>query len=984
MLPYYADFSPGTGRRPPRAAFTSDAGRLSLNGSWRFRLSPGPDRAPLDFLGGVPDGWREMPVPSHWVLQDTGDFPMYTNTPYPFPVDPPHVPGDNPVGDYLTTFDLPSGWRSDGSVLRFDGVDSSCQVWLNGEVLGTSKGSRLPAEFDAGALLRPSGNVLAVRVHRWSSGSYLEDQDMWWLPGIFRDVTLLERPAGGISDYFLQAGYNHRTGAGTLLLETDADAVLTVPELGVAAHPAGESLTIPAVEPWSAEVPRLYDGVLEAPGERVPVRIGFRTVEITGGVLTVNGRRILFRGVNRHEHDPDHGRAVSRETMRADVMLMKRHNINAVRTSHYPPHPYFLDLCDEFGLWVIDECDLETHGFHFTGWRGNPPDDPRWAPMMLDRMQRTVERDKNHPSIIMWSLGNESDHGVNFGELDAWTRARDPGRPLHYERDRSYRYSDVYSLMYTPVDEVERIGRREEAATTEDPLLDARRRAMPFILCEYAHAMGNGPGTLADYQRLFETYPRCQGGFIWEWIDHGIRQRTPDGREFFAYGGDFGELSHGGNFCIDGLVFPDRVPSPGLTEYKKVIEPVRITGSAGGSAGGPGRVTIANLLDFSDLAHLDFSWSLTDDGTEVATGPLAVPAIPAGQTAEVTVPDLPVPDSPAGEVWLTVRAVLTADQPWAPAGHEVAWAQFPVPADRRAPAPPPVGPSSAAAGSGPVVSGPVGLTLGPGVFDPLTGRLVRIGGLELDGPVLDLWRAPTDNDNGQGGRNSLTVPWRAAALDRIQHRVIETAVTGDSIVVRTRAGGTGTGTGLLATYRWTAVPGGLRLVLHVVPDGEWDCPLPRLGLRLAVPSALDRVRWFGTGPGESYPDSRQAARVGLFTADVAGMQTPYVMPQENGNRGDVRWAELTGEPAGTGTGDAHPGLRIEGAPTFGLTVRPWTTEDLERARHQTDLVPSPDRVYVNVDYGQSGLGTASCGPGVLPQYLLEAAERSFEVIFRPL
>ncbi|HSZ38342.1 MAG TPA: glycoside hydrolase family 2 TIM barrel-domain containing protein [Trebonia sp.] len=991
MLPYYADFSPGTGRRPPRAAFGSDAGRLTLNGSWRFRLSPGPDRAPVDFLDGEPGanggngGWRDMPVPSHWVLQDTGDFPMYTNTPYPFPVDPPHVPGDSPVGDYLTTFDLPAGWRADGSVLRFDGVDSCCQVWLNGEVLGTSKGSRLPAEFDAGARLRPTGNVLAVRVHRWSSGSYLEDQDMWWLPGIFRDVTLLERPADGIGDFFIQAGYDHQTGAGTLLLETDADAALTIPELGVTALPAGEPRAIPGVEPWSAEVPRLYDGVLEAPGERVPVRVGFRTVDISGGVLTVNGQRLLFRGVNRHEHDPDHGRAMSPETMRIDVMLMKRHNINAVRTSHYPPHPYFLDLCDELGLWVIDECDLETHGFHFTGWRGNPPDDPRWAPMMLDRMRRTVERDKNHPSIIMWSLGNESDHGVNFGELAAWTRNRDPGRPLHYERDRSYRYSDVYSLMYTPVDEVERIGRREEAATTDDPQLDARRRAMPFILCEYAHAMGNGPGTLADYQRAFETYPRCQGGFIWEWIDHGIRRRTPDGREFFAYGGDFGERTHGGNFCIDGLVFPDRVPSPGLTEYKKVIEPVRITGGWDG-------VTIANLHDFRDLAHLDFTWSLTDDGAEVAAGGLAVPAIPAGQTAEVKVPDLPVPGSPMGEVWLTVRAVLAADEPWAPAGHEVAWAQFPVPANRRAPAEPAV---RAAAVPGPAVPGPAvpgpadsgravaepgGLTLGPGVFDPLTGRLVRLGGLELDGPVLDLWRAPTDNDNGQGGRNSLTVPWRAAGLDRIQHRVIETAVTDDSILVRTRAAGAGTGTGLLATYRWTAVSGGLRLVLHVAPDGEWDCPLPRLGLRLAAPSALNRVRWFGTGPGESYPDSRQAARVGLFAADVAGMQTPYVMPQENGNRSDVRWAELTGEPGGA----EDPGLRIEGAPTFGLTVRPWTTEDLERARHQTDLVPSPDRIYVNVDYGQSGLGTGSCGPGVLPEYLLAADERSFEVIFRPL
>ncbi|MGD0556586.1 MAG: glycoside hydrolase family 2 TIM barrel-domain containing protein, partial [Streptosporangiaceae bacterium] len=646
--PYYADLTPGTGRREPRAAFGSDAARLDLNGNWRFRLSPSPPA--VDFLEGAPSaaGWRDIPVPSHWVLEGTADRPAYTNTPYPFPVDPPHVPDDNPTGDYVTVFDLPSGWRVADSVLRFEGVDSCFMVWLNGHCLGTSKGSRLPAEFDTGPMLKPAGNVLAVRVHRWSSGSYLEDQDMWWLPGIFRDVTLLSRPPHAVDDFFVRASYDHRTGGGTLTVSADVPAIVSVPELGIIRQPAGVPIGLSRVQPWSAEEPRLYDGVLATEGERVPLRIGFRTVAITDGVLTVNGRRILLRGVNRHEHHPERGRALDRETMLRDVLLMKRHNINAVRTSHYPPHPYFLELCDEYGLWVIDECDIETHGFHFTNWQGNPADDPRWAPMMLDRMRRMVERDKNHPSIIMWSLGNESGTGVNLGSLAEWARARDPGRPLHYERDPSYQHSDVYSLMYAPVDKVESIGRGDEHA------------GKPFLLCEYAHAMGNGPGSLADYQRLFETYRRCQGGFVWEWIDHGLLRDTGD----FGYGGDFGEQVHGGNFCIDGLVFPDRTPSPGLVEYKKVIEPVRISGD-----------TISNRYDFADISHLSFRWVLSEEGITVASGVLDVPDLAPGESAQVALPPLP---ATTGESWLTVSAVLARDLPWAPAGHEVAWGQVKV------------------------------------------------------------------------------------------------------------------------------------------------------------------------------------------------------------------------------------------------------------------------------------------------------------------
>ena len=499
---------------------------------------------------------------------------------------------------------------------------------------------------------------------------------MWWLPGIFRDVTLLARPV--IEDVFVHADYDHVTGSGTLRVDVDPTyARVLVPELGLELTP-GETVQIPRVEPWSAEVPRLYDAQVVAGGETVEVRIGFRTVAMIDGLLTINGQPLFFRGVNRHEHDPRRGRAISLETMRQDLVLMKQHNINAVRTAHYPPHPAFLDLCDELGLWVIDECDIETHGFIYTDWRGNPADDPDWAPMMLDRMRRMVERDKNHPSVIIWSLANESHRGRNFGVLAEWTRERDPARALFYERDRSYEFSDFYSLMYTPLDELERIGTRTEDVTVDDPELEARRRALPFILAEYAHAMGNGPGGLADYQRILERYPRLQGGFVWEWIDHGL---LLPGATDYVYGGHFGERVHGANFCIDGLLFPDRTPSPGLLEYKKVIEPVRITLAD--------NLIVHNLQTFGTLDHLEFLWVEEIDGVEVRAGRLDVPAAEAGAAVEVGLPVGPPweqapPDlttGVAGERWLTVRAVLAKDESWAAAGHEVAWAQFQLPTE---------------------------------------------------------------------------------------------------------------------------------------------------------------------------------------------------------------------------------------------------------------------------------------------------------------
>nr|WP_231114892.1 glycoside hydrolase family 2 TIM barrel-domain containing protein [Lentzea aerocolonigenes] len=539
-----------------------------------------------------------------------------------------------------------------------------------------------------------------------------------------------------------------------------------------------------------------------------------------------------------------------------------------------------------------------------------------------------VERDKNHPSIVMWSLGNESHTGRNLAAMAAWTRDRDPSRPVHYEGDHACEYVDVYSRMYASHAEVEQIGRE-------------RTHGIPFVLCEFAHAMGNGPGGMLEYRELFERYRTVQGGFIWEWIDHGLEV---DGH--YAYGGDFGETIHDGNFVIDGLVFPDRTPSPGLLEFAKVFEPVRITGTAGG-------IRVESFYDHVPLEHLRFEWVYEVDGVEVAAGSLAVPPVPAGEHA-----DLPVPEVPAaeGEGWLTVRARLANPTSWADAGHVIAWGQIAVAE------PEPVSPIGGVelVGVGDV------LWLGPGEFDTATGLLTRLGDHPVDGPRLDLWRAPTDNDRGSD--NPEEKAWRDAGLHRLQHRVIEVGVQETALVVRTRVAPPSRGFGMFADYRWTADGDRLRLQLSVTPDGEWPCTLPRLGLRMALQA--DTVEWFGAGPGEAYADSRQSVRIGQFQSTVDALQTPYVFPQENGNRTDTRRLRLGG-------------VQISGEPVFDFTARRWTSEDLDAARHTNELEPR-DRVYLNLDLAQHGLGTASCGPGVLPQYRLHAQKASFAITFQTL
>ncbi|MFE6068173.1 glycoside hydrolase family 2 TIM barrel-domain containing protein [Streptomyces sp. NPDC056525] len=967
-LPWYEDVSPGRGTLPPRAWYArSDAAVLSLNGDWAFRLSPTADAedesfAAPDFDAGA---WGTVAVPGHWVLQGKayggpaggrygdpagGEYggPVYTNVRYPFPVDAPRVPTENPTGDHLRRFDLPADWpAAGGAVLRLDGVESCARVWLNGVELGEFKGSRLAHEFAVGHLLEPRDNVLALRVHQWSSGSYLEDQDQWWLPGVFRDVTLLHRPEGAPGDFFTHASYDHVTGAGTLRVDCDVPGRVTVPELGLDLA-TGEAATVP-VEPWSAEVPRLYEAELAAGGERVPLRVGFRTVAVENGVLTVNGSRVLFRGVNRHEFHPERGRSLDLATMRQDVELMKRHNINAVRTSHYPPHPAFLDLCDTYGLWVIDEGDLETHGFAELAWEGNPVDDPRWTPALLDRAARLVERDKNHPSVVMWSLGNECGTGAGLTAMARWIRDRDPSRLVHYEGDHSCADTDVYSRMYPPHAEVDEIGRRAD----EGP--EARRR-LPFILCEYAHAMGNGPGGLADYQRLFETYERCQGGFVWEWIDHGLVHPVHG----YGYGGDFGEELHDGNFVCDGLLFPDRTPSPGLLEYKKVVEPVRI------ADGGAGTVLVTNGHDVSDLAHLAFTWAFLADGESLATGPLEVPALAAGASARIALPAPPAHPAGAETLW-TVRALLAHDTAWAPAGHEIAWGQIPAGAPARRVPLPTVHPARTADRT----------TLGPGVFDSRSGLLLALGSLPVTAaPRLDVWRAPTDNDEGAPWQpeDRHGPAWRALGLHRMRHRTDEVVADDGGLTVRSRVAPAASDVGLRTTYRWTSDGTALRLDVEVVPEGDWRVPLPRLGVRLGLPAVLDRAIWYGAGPGEAYPDTREAARLGRWEATVGALHTPYLRPQENGARIDTRWVELTSPTAG---------LRVEGDPVFAFTARRWTTERLDAAAHRGELVPG-DTLWLHLDHAQHGIGSQSCGPGVLPEHRLDAAPAAFSLAFTPL
>jgi beta-galactosidase len=1114
----------------------------SLDGTWKFKWAPNPAAA-AEIAGGKEpfydesfddSRWDDIQVPGNWQLQDPDrlhlwagrgqyDVPMYTNVQYPFPADaPPSVPHDNnPVGSYRRTFTVPPDWAGRRILLSFEGVDSAFYIWVNGRQVGYSQDSRLPAEFDVSSYVHPGDNVVAVQVYRWSDGSYLEDQDFWRLSGIYRGVTLYSVPPVHLYDWRVRTELDAEYQDATLhiqvhvknqdktrstctvkatLLNAENEAVFDRPLAGTvqidgqaeATLALEQKVTAPAK--WSAEYPNLYTLLLTLQDESGAVlevqscKVGFRQVEIKKGQIHVNGVPILIKGVNRHEHDPDTGHTVSVESMIQDILLMKQFNINAVRNCHYPDDPRWYDLCDRYGLYVMDEANIETHGI----W-DLPTRDPQWKTAFMERGMRMVQRDKNHPCIIIWSLGNESGYGPNHQALADWVHEHDPTRPVHYESATTWReYSgpqhaphiDIISTMYPPVDKI-----IEMAQTSGE--------TRPLIMCEYAHAMGNSPGNLQEYWDAVAAHPRLQGGYVWDWVDQGIRQETEQGEEWFAYGGDFGDEPNDGNFCINGLIFPDRTIHPSMWEYKKVLQPVQVRVVDARK----GQVEIVNRYHSADLSHLDISWQLGSGDQVLEKGRLSPLHTPAGGSETLHIPFSEPPLQPGAEYWLTLSFTLADDTPWASRGHEVAWEQFRVPFDV---------PSSLLQSVADMpkldytesetkvqVNGR-DFSL---VFDKQEGTLaaLRWQGAELitSGPRLNLWRAPTDNDANTWGDQKAALRWREAGLDRLREqtsgiRVERLAPQVVRITVQSVAsppkGAPATSVGwqqLLAQlarelvrfadhamlqklgqavgldydrlpgrvkesklrellsrieeqkripdllqalnqfiaagpaervpehfrqalaqyqgmshdelealfaphyearfaceYAYTIYGSGdIVIDTQIVPQGELP-PLPRIGLQMRLPGEYNSFTWYGRGPHETYADRKVGAQVGVYSGTVDEQYVPYIMPQENGNKTDVRWVALSDSG---GTGLLAIGLDSDSQEQLVLntSAHHFTAHDLAQARHTYELTRRED-ITLNLDYAQSGLGSASCGPGTLPQYLIQPRAVRYSIRLRPV
>ena len=1004
---------------------------LGLNGDWRFRLAPRPEATPATFPSVDFDDrdWASLPVPSNWTMHGY-DRPHYTNVRMPFGTPPPSVPDDNPTGLYRTRFRIPARWRDRRIVLHVGGAESVLYVWVNGAAVGMGKDSRLPQEFDLTPHVTPGDEaVLCCAVVRWSDASFVEDQDQWWMGGIHREVFLYCTARTWIDDVFAQAALDVDLRHGRLsvttklgFLDTPRDGwsvcamlfddagreVLPEPLRGpvkadTATHnpyrgPLGLvtlEVAVAAPAPWSSESPSLYTLVVslhdgDGPAaEATSCRLGFRRVELGDRELLINGKAVMIAGMNRHEHHPVRGKAITREDMIADIELMKRFNVNAVRTSHYPNAEDWYDLCDEYGLYLVDEANIEAHAYLHQICR-----DPRYATQFLERGLRMVERDKNHPSVIAWSLGNESGYGPNHDALAGWIRRCDPSRPLHYEGaiwgwDKSVRSgfgegpgapdggkaaSDLICPMYPAIDAL------VAWARDDDP---ADRR--PMILCEYSHAMGNSNGSLADYWDVFEAHHGLQGGFVWEWADHGILKHDAEGRPFMAYGGDFGDTPNDLNFCCDGIVGADRVPHPALHEFKKLAQPVDVVWEDEAA----GRLKVLNKRDFTDLSDLVGTWVLEADGEPVASGELPRLSTPPGASESVTLDLTPMAAAEEREMFLTLRFALAEATRWAPARHEVAWMQL----ERRRPA----GSSprsrsrrdAGAPGYPPeILEHADGVTIRAeafeAVFSAAAGRLAsltwRNHPVLTAGPRLQVWRGATDNDGIKGWTGQRRKPlgrWLAAGLDRpaflpASLTLAETAA-GPVVTIVQAIDCEAAEQAVVHTHSYAfAADGAVQVSNAFRVDPALD-DLPRLGVTLTLPDDFEGLEWFGRGLLDSYVDRHRAAAVGRWSGTVSGQYVPYVVPQEHGNKTGLRWLELTGEAAAV--------RFVPSAPCEGSATR-FTPDDLFAARHTPDLTPRTE-VIVNLDVRQRGLGTGSCGPDTLERYRVGAGDYALDFEIRP-
>lgn len=983
-----------------------------LNGDWKFYYSENPYDAPERFYEPAYscEEWDTLPVPSNWQLHGYG-VPLYSSSKYPFPVDPPFIPKINPTGCYSRTFIISDSWIGRAVILAFDGVDTAFHLWVNGAKVGFGQGSHNRMEFDITPYVCSGENKLAVRVYQWSTGTYLEDQDKWRLSGIFRDVYLLSVPIVHMVDVRIRTRLDefYREGslelAVTLMNRADgmveacglqADLLGPAQEriasstlAAIVPNPRTEAIIhaeLPVTSPelWSAEHPALYTLLLtltDSTGKVTEVHrysVGFRDVKVKDGKLQVNGMKVIIRGVNRNEFDPDFGYVTTMEAMVRDITLMKQHNINTVRCSHYPNDERWLDLCDQYGLYVIDEADLETHGCVFLGeisrWINNPDvktayesrlaEDPEWRAAFLDRMARLVERDKNHPSVIVWSLGNESGYGDNHDAMAAWTREADPTRPIHYERAKDAPLVDIVSSMYPSVDMLIAEGEKEDAR--------------PYLMVEFGHAMGNALGNQKEYWDTVYRYPRLCGGLIWEWTDLSIRRRISDGSLEYTYGGDFGDEPHSGHFCIDGLLFPDRSSKPALIEFKKAIEPVTVYPLQPEQ----GIIQIGNRYDTITLEHLAVQWRVYCDGVVLEEGELAPLFIPAGGEERVTIPYRTRPTDRCGEHWLHISFSLRYHTAWAQAGHEVAWADVPLnnstcsgsAADTMVPAI-----VSATENERNIRVDGDGFTL---IFDKLKGEIMDwdYKGVSLlkRGPRINLWRAPVDNDV------HLAKQWRDAGYHELDAylRSVESSSRQDESAVQIQTNsvlGVKGSRPLFEVKQLYTISGSGDVIIenYLEPLQEGLPPLPRAGVQFTMPNRFDRFSWFGLGPHECYADRKASGKLGVYEGMVDEQFVPYIKPQENGSKADVRWAALEDIDGA--------GLLIVGAdmPLGQFSASRYSTQALSAAKHHSDLIDLGE-IEINADWKQSGLGNHSCGfAPTLPSYLLEPEAMEFTVRLRP-
>ncbi|KAI1385515.1 glycoside hydrolase family 2 protein [Hypoxylon trugodes] len=1011
----------------PRDALTYDINKSNtycLSGTWKFNLAANPFEAPDGFEDKAfnTEGWDDVTVPNMWQLNGYGKGPHYTNVNFPIPVDPPNVPfEENETGSYVRKFTVPDALKGCQLRLRFEGVDSAFHVWVNGKEIGYHQGSRNPSEFDITEVVDDTvENTIAIRVYQYCDGTYIEDQDQWRMSGIYRDVYLLGFPADSrIEDLFVQTKLDAQYVNADLKIRVNATGPAKIrvnlydpSKSEIVATNASEAsqgkvdFSLPVENPlkWTAETPTLYHLMVSLNDTSyVAHRIGFRQVEMKDGLIKVNGQRIVLKGANRHEHHPKLGRAVPSEFMKQDLLLMKTHNINAIRTCHQPSDVRLYDLADELGFWVMDEADLECHGFESICDAALSPadrvlpfrerqlltrndaakwtsDNPVWEEAYVDRAKQLVRRDQLHPSVIIWSLGNEAFFGRNHESMYNWIKSYDDSRPVHYEADIHAGTMDMYSMMYPPIEIIVNFAKDDS-------------KSKPLVLCEFIHAMGNGPGNIKEYIDAFYEYSKLQGGFVWEWANHGLLTKDKEtGDEFYAYGGDFGDVPNDSNFIMDGVLHSDHTPTPGLIEYKKGLEPVKVISHTSRSA------TIINRYDFINLNHLKCNYVVLDGGKPTShAGGIEIPSgVGPGQTTELALP-LP-PDYLTGEGILQLSFRQRTATLSLPAGFEVAFEEISI-------NDPTLSPIAQAEPRDKVtiIESPNLLAINSAntswTFSPVHGKLrsFRKNSTEFlaTSPEFTAYRAPTDNDAPQDGSD-----WKNRLLHLAKSYTrgctwnLESDGTTFVIHVQQRFAPPVLSWSIDLDFTYTFhASGTLAIRVKGTPKGQ-NLPrtLPRIGLTMELPSswagrsagdAPPAVTWYGRGPGESYRDKKLSQRTGIYqVAEVSELWTDYEYPQESGNRTDTRWVKFTdagGESITATFADLNaPEKKVK---SFDFNASHYRAADVEAAKHPYELRRKrAENVVLRLDGVHHGLGSGSCGPKTRDEYALLMGEFEFEVI----